>query len=329
MGKRIRDSFGKTAFALKQGYKLYPEDLVGGPVVDGDFWYVSENGSDTNSGVSWDEAKLTLVGAESAASVGDVVYVEAKQMDQTDTDPESYTENLTISTPQLSIIGVNRGRTQGGLPQLKVGTTTTQAVIRVRAPGVLIQNIGINGAGATGGGIRFDDDGGTTYASFGGSVVNCHFKNCKGTTATNAATGGAVQLSGAPWQIYIGGNRFYKNVGGIVLLDTSNAVPQDVVIEGNSFGGEAASVDVDIQGVGGSGFGTGLTIIGNYFEELPALGSATTARWMDLTGADGGIVAGNYFGEDLTHAAAGTGTFIPTTVNISGNYDAGGHTDAA
>ena len=78
MGKRIRDSFGKTAFALKQGYKLYPEDLVGGPVVDGDFWYVSENGSDTNSGVSWDEAKLTLVGAESAASVGDVIVVSVK-----------------------------------------------------------------------------------------------------------------------------------------------------------------------------------------------------------------------------------------------------------
>ena len=45
---------------------------------------------------------------------------------------------------------------------------------------------------------------------------------------------------------------------------------------------------------------------------------------MHLTGADGGIVAGNYFGEDLTHGAAGTGSFIPTTVNFSGNYDAGG-----
>ena len=125
--------------------------------------------------------------------------------------------------------------------------------------------------------------------------------------------------------MYFGGNRFNKNVGGIVLLDTSNAVPQDVTIEGNSFGSEAASTDVDIQGVGGSGFGVGLTIRGNSFEELPALGSATTARWIDLTGADGGIVCENYFGEDLTHGAAGTGSFIPTTVNFSGNYDAGGH----
>ena len=318
--------------ALKYGHKIYPQNIVSPltPIEGGNVWYVDGDKTGTGSGGrTWEDAftESQFDGNLSSLGVvaGDVVYVAARSNVVTDTDPASYTTNLTINVPQVSIIGVSRGRTQGGLPQLKVGGTTTQAIIRVRAPGVMIANIGINGASATGGGIRFDDDGGTTYASFGGSVVGCHFKNCKGTTSTNAATGGAVQLSGAPWQMYIGGNRFYKCVGGIVLLDTSNAVPQDVTIEGNSFGGEAASVDVDIYGAGGSGFGVGLTIVGNYFEELPALGSATTARWMDLTGADGGIVAGNYFGEDLTHGAAGTGSFIPTTINVSGNYDAGGH----
>ena len=313
-----------------QNLKWYPENFVppGVPLESGQIWYVDGDRAANGGGKSWSQAFVDLESAadNSALAAGDVIYVAARTNVLTDTDPISYTENATIDTPQVSIIGVSRGRTQGGLPQLKVGTTTTQAIIRVRAPGVMIANIGINGAGATGGGIRFDDDGGTTYASFGGSVVGCHFKNCKGTTSTNAATGGAVQLYGAPWQIYIGGNRFFKNVGGVVLLQngTPTSVPQDVVIEGNSFGGEAASTDVDIYGAGGSGFGVGLTIINNYFEELPALGSATTARWMDLTGADGGIVAGNYFGEDLTHGAAGTGSFIPATVNFSGNYDAGG-----
>lgn len=313
------------------GLKWYPDNIVSAltPVEGGNVWFVDgDKATGTQGGKSWEDAftEAQFDGNISALGVvaGDVVYVAARTMVATDTDPVSYTTNLTVNVPQVSIIGVSRGRTQGGLPQLKVGATTTQAIIRVRAPGVQIVNLGINGASATGGGIRFDDDGGTTYASFGGSVLGCHFKNCKGTSATNAATGGAVQLSGSPWQMHIAGNRFYKNVGGIVLLDTSNAVPQDVVIEHNTFSGEAASVDCDIYGAGGSGFGTGLTIFRNRFEELPALGSGSNVRWLDLTGGDGGIVAGNFFGEDLTHGAAGTGSKIPTTINFSGNYDAGG-----
>lgn len=315
----------------KRGLQWYPDDFVpsGLPLETGRIWYVDGDKTTGGAGASWSDAfgesdfDGNLSSVSSSIAAGDVILVAARTMAATDTDPISYTTNLTVNIPQISIIGVSRGRTQGGLPQFKVGATTTQAIIRVRAPGCLIANLGINGAGATGGGIRFDDDGGTTYASFGGSVVGCHFKNCKGTTATNAATGGAVQLSGAPWQMYIAGNRFNKNVGGIVLLDTSNAVPQDLTIENNSFGSEDASVDCDIYLAGGSGPGVGLTIRGNSFEELPALGSGSNVRWIDATGADGGIVCENYFGEDLTHGAGGTGSKIPTTVNFSGNYDAG------
>src|SRR3990167_2277626 len=259
--------------------KWYPDDLVvpGIPLEGGNVWYVDGDKSSGGAGGSWEDAfgesdfNGNLSAFPSTIAAGDVIYVAGRTMAATDTDPISYTTNLTIDVPQVSIIGVSRGRTQGGLPQLKVGATTTQAIIRVRAPGVLIQNLGINGTGATGGGIRFDDDGGTTYASFGGSVLGCHFKNCVGTTATNAATGGAIQLSGAPWQMYFGGNRFYKNVGDIVLLDTSNAVPQDVIIADNIFSGPAANVDCNLYLAGGSGM-NGVVIDSNIFQQLPALG---------------------------------------------------------
>ncbi len=217
--------------ALRMGHKIHPHSLVngGGLPIDGNskVWYVDGDLSATGSGKSWDSAFNDIDGniSDLGVSAGDVVLVAARTMSVTSTDPVSYTVNLTIDVPQVSLIGVSRGRTQGGLPQLKVGGTTTQSIVRVRAPGVSISGIGINGAGATGGGVRFDDDGGTTYASFGGSVSGCHFKNCVGTTATDGRTGGAIQLSGAPWQMYIGGNRFYKNVSDVVLLDTSNAVP--------------------------------------------------------------------------------------------------------
>ena len=318
--------------ALKYGAKIYPQNLidVSIPVEDGNIWFVDGDKTTGGGGKTWEDAFSesdfdgTLSSLSSSIQAGDVFYIANRTNAQTDTDPVSYTTNLTIDVPQVSLIGVSRGRTQGGLPQFKVGATTTQAIIRVRAPGVQIANLGFNGAGATGGGVRFDDDGGTTYSSFGGSILDCHFKNCKGTTATDALTGGAIMLSGAPWQMRFAGNRFYKNVGDICLLDTSTSVPQDVVIEYNSFGDSGASTDCNIQLSGGSGPGVGLLIRGNDFGTQPALSSGATALFMDLAGADGGVVAGNYFGTDGTLGATGNAAVVPTTVFLSGNYDEGG-----
>ena len=312
--------------AFFHGHQVYPQNMIlpNMPLEGGKVWFVDGDKSTGGAGATWEDAFVTLVAAEAAASAGDVIFVAAKTMAKTDTDPGSYTENLTIDTPQLSIIGVSRGRTQGGLPQIKVGSTTTQAIIRVRAPGVLIMNLGINGVSATGGGIRFDDNGGTTYASFGGSVIGCHFKNCKGTTATNAATGGAIQLSGAPWQMYFGGNRFYKNVGDIAILDTSTSAPQDIVIEDNAFSGPATSVDCNIY-TGGSGVASGLVIRNNTFEGLPNITSGTNKQFLMLTGSTG-ILADNTFaastaegGSEETFGATAN-NLVPTTVFMARNF---------
>jgi len=263
----------------------------------------------------------TIQGALDACSDGrgDLVLVLPRSLKAGDTDPGDWAENLTVNKSLVTLMGMTSGRTQGRLPQLKKGSGSSP-LITVNAPAFRIANFGVNGAGSTGVGIKLMANGSTVDA-FGAVIENCHFKNCKGSTATNAATGGAIQLSGSPWQILIRNNKFYKNVGGIVLLDTANSVPQDIHIEGNSFASAASSVDCDIYLAGGSGAGAGLVIRGNDFGLQPNIASGTNKLYMDLTGCDEGILADNYFATATgTFGASGNAGKVPTTVKIIGNY---------
>ena len=312
--------------------KWYPQNVISPlvPVETGNIWFVDGDKTTGGGGRTWEDAfgESDFNGNLSALNIaaGDVIYVAGRTMAATDTDPISYTTNLVVNVPQVSIIGVSRGRTQGGLPQLKVGATTTSPIISVRAPGVLIQNLGINGAGGTGGGIVLDDDGGTTKAAFGASILGCHFKNCVGTTATDATTGGAIKLAGAPWQILIAGNRFYKNVGDILSVSTYSDF-QDVVIEDNIFSGQAANTDCNIYMVAGGAGNLGLIIKDNIFPQLPNISSGANKRYMILTGCTGMIV-GNTFGCLVTDtgttltflASTGTAAVVPTTMHMANNW---------
>jgi len=313
------------------GAKWYPEDIVGGMGMMNDtnnYWFVDGDKSASGGGQSWEDAYKTIQEAVTAASAGDTIFVAGRTITALATDPLNYAETVIIpnGTPQLSIIGVSRGRTQGGLPQMKIGAGST-AMMTVRAPGCLIANMGFNGASSTGGGILLDDDGGTSKVAFGTTITGCHFKNCVGSTATDAATGGAIMWSsdGGAWQVLINGNRFYKNVGDIVMKGTSGSVPQDVVVEDNIFSGPAASVDCNIY-VAADGI-NGLIVRNNVFTGKPAIGSGSNAKYMVLGAGTVGILAGNYFasitGEaetDVTFGASGAGATIPTTVFISGNF---------
>ena len=302
VGANILDSFGsgKTYF------------------VDGDL------GSDGNDGLSPSSAKATIQSAVTDAAVNygnATIYVKSLKVAAGATDPSSYTENVIIpaTCPNTRIIGVSVNRTQGGLPQLKVGTTTTSPLITVRACNCLIMNMGINGIGGTGGGILLDDDS-STKSAYGTAIINCHLKNCVGTTATNAATGGAIMwaATGNAWQILIQGNRFYKNVGDVVLKGTSSSVPQDVVIENNIFSGPAASVDCNLYLSGGSGI-NGLVIRNNFFTCFPAMGSGTNAKALALTGCVGIMSSNRFSGSGKTFGAAGN-NLVPTTMLMAENY---------
>jgi len=299
--------------------------------VDGDM------GSDGNDGLSPESAKATVQAAVTAAAArnlysqsGSIIYVKAKHMDAGATDPESYAENIVIPAAggaNTVIVGVSANRTQCGLPQLKVGATTTSPLLTVRAPGCALINMGVNGYGGTGGGILLDDDG-STKTALGFSVLNSHLKNCVGTTATDCRTGGAIMWSanGGAWQVRIAGNVFYKNVGDVVLKGTGVSVPQDVIIENNTFQGLATSVDCHLYLAGGSGMAS-VTVNNNVFADvLPALGSGSITRYVDMTGCTGifsnNVVAGSY--TTTGFGAAKAAAKIPTTVGIAGNYsDAG------
>jgi hypothetical protein len=319
--------------------KWGPEDVVqsGVPVESGNIWYVDGDKSSGGAGESWSDAFATIQAAVDACSSGDVIYIAARTITSGATDPISYEENITISnaTQNISLIGVSRGRTQGGLPQLKDGSTTTQEILRIRASGCLIANLGFNGAGNTGGGILLDESA-SGYVSFGTTITGCHFKNCKGATATNGATGGAIMWTsnGGAWQTLISENRFYKNVADIVLKGTSSSKPQDVVIEKNHFSPVAANTDINIYGKGGSGFAY-VSIDQNVFGQVPAVGSGSNAVYMDLTGSTG-MLTRNMFGcitaeaeTDVTFGASGSAALVPTTVHMAGNWGQSGATAAA
>lgn len=294
--------------------------------VDGD------NGNDTNDGLTPSSAFKTIQAAVTASAQGDRVFIKPLEGDSAsgDTDPDSYTENITITAKDgLSLIGVGRGRTQGGLPQIKVGSTTTSPIITVNSFGVGIFNLGINGAGATGGGIKLVANGSTQDA--GGAVIaGCAFKNCVSSGA--AATGGAIYWStnGGCWYVAILNNEFMNCRAGVVLTGTSIDSPKHCKIIGNVFGADAnTAVDADIYG-GGSGW-TDCIMDRNVHAtvDVPAYASSpSAARYIKLLGGSG-IVSNSYFsciasgGSKKTFGAAGDAAIIPTTVRMAGNYGEG------
>lgn len=299
----------------------------------GQYRYVdSDSGSDADgNGKSIEKPYATIQTAVTDAGNWGVVFVKAKNMAAGATDPSNYAETVIIPATHegLQIIGVGTGRVQGGLPQIKMGSGTT-AMLTIRAPGCSINNMGFNGiwtADSTQSlvGILLDDDA-STKTAFGTTIENCHFKNCAGSTAsTNAATGGAITwaATGGAWQVLIKGNRFYKNVGDVVLIGTSGSVPQDVIIEDNVFSGPAASVDCNVY-TGGDGI-NGLIIKNNYFQADPAITSASNGNFLMLTGSVG-LLAHNYFacytaqaGTDITFGATAVNK-VPTTMFMAGNY---------
>ena len=312
--------------ALRFGAKIYPEDLVdagGLPLSTGKVIFVDGDAAGDGSGTTWEDAFNDIQSAVTSASAGDVIYIAERTVAATGTDPVSYAETIIIpnSKSHLSLIGVPRGLTQGGLPQIKKGSGSTP-LLTVRAPGCLIANLGFNGTDSTGGGIKLEDNG-TTYVAFGTTIVNCHFKNC--VSSGHASTGGAIYSTGSPWQIRISRCRFYKNIAGIVMVNTSYAVPQDWIIEDCEFGSSVATdTDADIY-VAADGI-LGLVIRRCDFAtvDVPSHSAGDSGRYIQLGAGTFGMLSDSNFAclvnpaaSEVTFGAAGTAGIIPTTVRIA------------
>lgn len=314
------------------GHTTFAGGVSGGATGQGDVWYVDgSNSSGKGTGKTWADSFTTIQAAVTKAGVGDVIYIVAKTLTDYSGDPTSYEENIIIpyDTSSLALIGVSRGQTQGGLPQLKDGSGTTTAILIIRAPGCIIQNLGFNGAGNTGGGILLDDD----YAAksaFGTTIVGCTFKNCKG-HSTDGRLGAAIMWSaqGNAWQVRIQGNRFYKNVCDINLLGTSNTIPQDVVIRDNDFAA-GSNTDVVIW-CGGTGFGDGFVFANNTLGLIPSLSSGSVGVY--FAGTTGGNLNGigpmvnntfgsvgtiTGYGNNKATAKIGTGILLSNNMSSAG-----------
>ncbi len=322
----------------KSGAKWYPEDIVGGagPMLkqNQDMWFVDGDVSADGGGRSWEDPFKSIQSAVTAAGAGDTIFIAERTITATATDPVSYAETIIIPNAKshLSLIGVSRGRTQGGLPQIKIGAGST-AMITVRASGCLIANLGINGASSTGGGILLDDNG-TTEVAFGTTIANCHFKNTTPPTATDARTGGAIYTSadGGAWQLHVVGNRFYKCYGGIVMVGTSLSVPQDWIIEDNVFS-SAANTDVDGDIYVAADGVKGLVIRNNHFATVDGCAgtSGDVQHYIELGAGTTGIICDNTFacktGSEDTPLTFGASTHtavkVPATVRMARNYGEG------
>ena len=297
----------------------------------GNTWYVDGDVNASGTGNSWDSAFKTIQEGVTAAKADDIVYVAAKKLTDTTGDPTSYAENIIIpfANAGMALIGVNRGKTQGGLPQIKIGGASTTAMLKIRAPGCLIANLCINGASSTGGGILLDDDY-IAKAAYGTSIVGCFFKNCK-THATDGTTGGAIMWSayGCAGQVLISDNRFYRCLTDICVINTTKTAPQDVVIENNHFSNSPASTDCNIYS-GGNGFGGGLMIRNNVFGALPAISSGSVGLYtlLNITGTSAnGMFVDNLFGSLGTTAGFGEGKAaadIADAIWTTRNYSAAG-----
>lgn len=331
--------YGKLTMKANNYYPLYgakwgPEDMTAVSYLNDTDGYLFVDGDKSTGGAgrSWADAYATIQAAVTAANAGDTIFVAGRTITATATDPVSYAETIIIpnATAQLSLIGVSRGRTQGGLPQVKIGGSSTTAMLTIRAPGCLVANMGFNGASSTGGGIKLDDNG-TTKVAFGTTIAGCHFKNTTPPTATDARTGGAIYTSadGGVWQLRVVGNEFYKCYGGIVMVGTSLSVPQDWIIEDNVFS-SAANTDVDGDIYVAADGVKGLVIRNNHFATVDGCAgtSGDVQHYIELGAGTTGIISGNTFacktGTEDTPLSFGASTHtackIPATVRMAGNF---------
>jgi len=293
----------------------------------GKTWFVDGSISASGAGKNWATSFKTIQEAVDAAASHDWIKIAPRDIPITSTDPVSYAETIIIpnTKPFLTLEGVSRGRTQGGLPQIKIGAGST-AVLTIRAPGCLIKNLGFNGGSSTGGGILLDDNG-TTKVAFGTTIQDCHFKNCAG--ATSADTGGAIQIGsdGGAWQLRVERCSFFRCMGGVINKGTGQARPVDIVIEDCLFyTNDTALVDCDIYLMGGDGV-DGLVIRNCTFATRTVPAYAGTSRYIKLTGCTDGLISGctfnclaNVTATELTWGTAGTAAFIPSAVGIAGCY---------
>lgn len=198
--------------------------IVGGssiPVKSGTAFFVDgTDGSNNNTGASWEAAKATIAAAITAASTGDTIYIAAG----------SYDEEVTIAKAGLTLVGAANRGSVGIAP-----TATNATAMTINANGVTLVNVGCEGDG-TGGGLHVEGnirrfrafgckiEGGTFAAKLestaAGSVGDTRFEDCE-FAWTGTALHFVVSGAGDPvTQTYLRNCLFHNYTAAGINVDT-------------------------------------------------------------------------------------------------------------
>lgn len=275
-----------------------------------DIYFVDyDNGSDGNTGKSIDQPLKYLDTALSAVSADDTIYVRPRDFSAEDPQAQSplLAVNYTIATADhgVAIIGTGKGLGHAAAHQtfLTGYSALTTAIIRVNAPGCVIENIRSQPGTSTKGIIFTRNDG--TYDGGNLTVVNCDFHD-------GSASGGAIYCD-STWQMSIVGNRFVNcDIG--VYIDAIYSAPQIFQVWNNTFVAIDSEVSADVYA---SGAVKRFLSYNNYHASgLPTTGHA---RYYKFGAASTGMIANCFFGEyDTTPTDAEL--FTLNGVKQAGNY---------
>ena len=275
------------------------------------------NGADRNDGKTPTTAKATIQDAvdDSTAdtlSRGDVIYINP-QIYHTTQGFTRYTEDVTITAGatgtdmtnlNMSLIGVSGGGTGDFL-----GVRWTQATATAltnNAPALHLENIGWFSEGATYG-VNLVRSGDTAHGTQGTSLYNCAFKG-KGLYATGGGDG--LTLDRCRFQCAYDGTVAQLNYDCSSNPGRRFTVRNCEWLDGNGVVSSAQMIDVSAPC-------TEILIRDCFFPQAP-----TGSVYIDLAGANEGVIANCYFGtanlDTDAHILQGTATIVVACYDVGG-----------
>ena len=227
------------------------------------------------------------------------------------TPTAAHAENIHIDKAKknMSLIGCGKGLSHAAAHKayLTGYSGLTTAVIEIRSPGCVIENLRSQPPTSATEGIFRSENDGSTFDGGNTTFINNDFHD--------ANTTGGIHL-GSTWQMSIIGNRFVNCDVGIFFA-TLYTVPQIIEISHNIFNGDAAGVQHDIYSNGGL---KRLSINNNYFAHgTPSLSGGTV--FIRLGATSTGMIANNFFGAE--------GTTDTTFMTLNGCLQSGNHSSDA
>lgn len=239
--------------------------------------YVTSVGAANAGGRSWADAYGTVQAAVDAASAGDVIYIA----------PGGYDEALTISTGEITLVGVGGAGSVALAPSAEDAVAiTVSGTSAARTGGVTLINVGGEGNG-TGGGLHVHGNI-RRFRAYNGKYEGGAFAVTLESTAEGSVADTRLE-----------GNEFAWAVAGVKLLTSGGGDPvTQTRIEGNFFH------NIETDGVMNvTTHSADVWVVGNVFAATEA--AAETTQYIDLAVADTtGLVAGNYFATTVFDTAS-------------------------